>query len=346
MSSEDSDEDENENQDQGAPLPDLSDPDFAQFVQYLGCDEETLQQDDDFTQGTLLRIMQEAYIAPLPPNWAEFSDPEGRIYFYNYATEQSSWAHPTDRTYRELIQMVKKVRSVPGPGVPKDEISRIIDVHLQGVHQRALEAIAGFSGPYQSEDGGHEYYYNEITKVSTWESPVTEWEHNISTRYHVLYRCLLEPLERAETDQLQADANSSEGGTPSASSKPNSVIPPKLQLPLHLVSGGGGSSSSTGGASSSSSLTKSASISTTGSSLLAPPTPSTTRSYHTARSQGSARNSSARANKVGRRSREVAGGGTTGNLLQPKPPEPDDTSEEEDEPFNFTFGSGAIVSKT
>ncbi len=79
--------------------------------------------------------------------------------------------------------MVKKVRSVPGPGVPKDEISRIIDVHLQGVHQRALEAIAGFSGPYQSEDGGHEYYYNEITKVSTWESPVTEWEHNISTRY-------------------------------------------------------------------------------------------------------------------------------------------------------------------
>ncbi len=105
MSSEDSDEDDNENQDQGAPLPDLSDPDFAQFVQYLGCDEETLQQDDDFTQGTLLRIMQEAYIAPLPPNWAEFSDPEGRIYFYNYATEQSSWAHPTDRTYRELIQV-------------------------------------------------------------------------------------------------------------------------------------------------------------------------------------------------------------------------------------------------
>ncbi len=40
-------------------------------------------------------------------------------------------------------------------------------------------------------DDGHEYYYNELTNVSTWESPTIEWEHNINTRYQVLYRSLV-----------------------------------------------------------------------------------------------------------------------------------------------------------
>lgn len=91
---------DSEDAEEAAPLPDLTDPDFAQFVNYLGVGDESIVEDE-----TLLKIVQEAYVAPLPPNWSEFSDPEGRIYFYNYATEQSSWAHPTDKTYRELIQV-------------------------------------------------------------------------------------------------------------------------------------------------------------------------------------------------------------------------------------------------
>ena len=43
-------------------------------------------------------VVKQAYVAPLPPNWAEFADEEGRIYFFNYVSEQSSWAHPMDRT--------------------------------------------------------------------------------------------------------------------------------------------------------------------------------------------------------------------------------------------------------
>ncbi|CAD7934122.1 unnamed protein product [Amoebophrya sp. A25] len=346
---EDSDSDEAEDvapQEDG--LPALEDPDFAQFVSYLGCAEivnagvadsggkggaENLQSMEHLGR-VLLRVVQEAYVAPLPPNWSEFSDPEGRIYFYNYATEQSSWAHPSDKTYRELIQIVKKVKSVVSP-LPREEVSRIIDVHLQSVHQRAMEAIAGFSGPYVSEDGGHEYYYNEITNVSTWESPVVEWEHNISTRYHVLYRCLLEPYDRLEEEQEA-------GKGASASSSSVSRVPPRLQLPLHLVGGGGDSAAQL----------DVASLGLKGGGL-APPTPSTTRSYHTARSQGSAR--------TGRRSGRDSSGSFNdgGNSTrsgkspscskhrkgQPRPPDPDDESDDE-EPFNFTFGSGAIVSKS
>mmetsp|Transcript_22202 Transcript_22202/g.55965 ORF Transcript_22202/g.55965 Transcript_22202/m.55965 type:complete len:324 (-) Transcript_22202:2128-3099(-) len=318
---------DSEDAEEAAPLPDLTDPDFAQFVNYLGVGDESIVEDE-----TLLKIVQEAYVAPLPPNWSEFSDPEGRIYFYNYATEQSSWAHPTDKTYRELIQMVKKVRAVQPP---KEEISRIIDVHLQSIHQRAMEAIQGFSGPYIS-DGNHEYYYNEITKVSTWESPVTEWEHNISTRYHVLYRCLLEPFERAAADDHHAQPD---GSIPSSLQPGPRQMPPKLQLPLHLVSTA--SSSSVGSSEGSSSLPKARSSSDTSSgqtpsNLMAPPTPSTSRSFHTARSQGSAR-------AGGRRSERSK----SPKLPKPKPPDhAEDSSDLEEEPFNFTFGSGAIVSKT
>ena len=74
--------------------------------------------------------------------------------------------------------MVRKVRSA---NLTKAETTRVIDMHLQSVHHRALEAIEGFSGPYVSDEG-HEYYFNESTGQSTWESPVLEWEYNISTR--------------------------------------------------------------------------------------------------------------------------------------------------------------------
>ena len=60
---------------------------------------------DNGTNESLLKIVQQAYVAPLPPNWEEYADDQGRIYFYNHVTEISSWAHPSDRTYKELIQV-------------------------------------------------------------------------------------------------------------------------------------------------------------------------------------------------------------------------------------------------
>ena len=63
----------------GGDEPDFTDPDFVQFCQYVG-----VSGADD----PLVWVAKDAYVAPLPPNWAEFCDEQGRIYFFNYVTNK------------------------------------------------------------------------------------------------------------------------------------------------------------------------------------------------------------------------------------------------------------------
>ena len=82
------------------PGPGLSELDadlaaeIAEYAVFLGIDPE---RDPE-----LLWIAQQAYFAPLPPPWTEHTDPQGNVYFYNPASEESTWAHPLEETYRAL----------------------------------------------------------------------------------------------------------------------------------------------------------------------------------------------------------------------------------------------------
>eukprot|EP00434_Breviolum_minutum_P020681 symbB.v1.2.018235.t1/scaffold1444.1/size126574/4 len=69
--------------------------DLLQYSQTLGVD---LQQHAD-----LLWVVQEAFNAPLPLSWTEYTDDEGRVYFFNQSSSQSTWEHPMDSVYRELL---------------------------------------------------------------------------------------------------------------------------------------------------------------------------------------------------------------------------------------------------
>lgn len=54
--------------------------DLLQYSQTLGVD---LQQ-----HGDLLWVVQEAFNAPLPLSWTEYTDDEGRVYFFNQAASK------------------------------------------------------------------------------------------------------------------------------------------------------------------------------------------------------------------------------------------------------------------
>lgn len=82
--------------------------------------------------------------------------------------------------------MVRELR-----GQPKELIAQSIATHLEQVHKQAMSRLEGWSGPYHSEEDSAEYYYNDQTNLSIWESPVAEWEYALQTRYAVLFRCLL-----------------------------------------------------------------------------------------------------------------------------------------------------------
>merc|ERR1712232_322857 len=76
--------------------------------------------------------------------------------------------------------------------------------HLRQVHARAMSQLVDWNGPYACEQG--EYYYNDTLKVSSWESPVAEWENELTARHAVLSRYLL-PEDAARTVASPSSGN-------------------------------------------------------------------------------------------------------------------------------------------
>eukprot|EP00929_Paragymnodinium_shiwhaense_P034042 TRINITY_DN18565_c0_g1_i2.p1 TRINITY_DN18565_c0_g1~~TRINITY_DN18565_c0_g1_i2.p1 ORF type:complete len:706 (+),score=161.52 TRINITY_DN18565_c0_g1_i2:174-2291(+) len=157
--------------------------DLREFGKSLGLD---LEQDAD-----LRWVVEEAFVSKLPPTWSEHTDEEGRIYFCNQVTQESSWSHPMDTVFKEMIQLVKAVRAERPPANARRK-AQLLQEHMQQVHQRALAHLDGWSGPYPSAEAGQCYYYNKAFDVSTWDDPVLEWQAELALRQKVLYRLLLE----------------------------------------------------------------------------------------------------------------------------------------------------------
>lgn len=177
-----------------APLEqdiDENSDDFKEFVRHLELD---FVEDADF-----IWIAKEAYLAPVPPNWSEFTDAEGRIYFYHHVRDESSWSHPFDQLYREVIKLAQGFRHQT-----REESEQIIESHLAIVHEKAIAQLDGFSGPYKADDD-NEYYYNDKTNVSLWENPCIEFEVDLRTRHHILYGALLSRDETKPTLALNLE---------------------------------------------------------------------------------------------------------------------------------------------
>eukprot|EP00929_Paragymnodinium_shiwhaense_P121678 TRINITY_DN9400_c0_g1_i5.p1 TRINITY_DN9400_c0_g1~~TRINITY_DN9400_c0_g1_i5.p1 ORF type:complete len:306 (+),score=55.54 TRINITY_DN9400_c0_g1_i5:96-1013(+) len=192
--------------------------DLYEYARTLGV--EPADNDD------LLWVVEEAFNAPLPSSWAEFADESGRVYYFHDATSKTTWEHPMDEVFRELIGLVKRIRSDPTSASETQRLA-IVRNHLQQVHQIALRELQVWSGPYASEQG--DYYYNDELKASAWECPVIEWQSELTTRHTVLTRCLLSevefPAEPGSQDAL--------GGSSGHSGRQD--LMDSLKLPLGLV---------------------------------------------------------------------------------------------------------------
>ncbi|XP_035390004.1 centrosomal protein of 164 kDa-like isoform X2 [Electrophorus electricus] len=51
----------------------------------------------------LLWLAREGIVAPLPPEWKPCQDVTGDVYYFNFSTGQSTWDHPCDEHYRQLV---------------------------------------------------------------------------------------------------------------------------------------------------------------------------------------------------------------------------------------------------
>mmetsp|Transcript_44083 Transcript_44083/g.104315 ORF Transcript_44083/g.104315 Transcript_44083/m.104315 type:complete len:293 (-) Transcript_44083:71-949(-) len=137
----------------------------------------------------LMWVVQEAFHAPLPSSWTEYMDQSGRAYYVKEGSSSSTWEHPMDSVYRELLELIKKVRAGEIPNATEVQRENVIDEHLKDTVRRAKRELQGWSGPYPSDMG--DYFHNEGTGFSTWVSPVADWEQELKIRHAVLFRCLL-----------------------------------------------------------------------------------------------------------------------------------------------------------
>jgi len=227
--------------------------DLSEYGLNVGVDLDAEGEED------LLWVVQEAFDSPLPGSWTEYMDDTGRAYYVKEGSSESTWEHPMDNVYRELLEIVLNVRkNLPRASAAQREDT--VRQHLKQTHQRAKQELSGWSGPYPSEQG--EYYYNDALKASTWENPTIEFETELATRHRILSRCLL-----PEQGGLSSARSNSEDGAQAGNGggiRLDLLQALRLQLGnLNRGEPGNGDSHI--------------------------PEPSTCRSFHTARSVGSSR---------------------------------------------------------
>ncbi|XP_052804909.1 centrosomal protein of 164 kDa-like isoform X2 [Mya arenaria] len=58
---------------------------------------------DPDREHNLMWIAREGINAPLPENWKPCQDPNGDIYYFNFATGESIWDHPCDEFYKKMV---------------------------------------------------------------------------------------------------------------------------------------------------------------------------------------------------------------------------------------------------
>ncbi|KAJ6653157.1 hypothetical protein lerEdw1_010030 [Lerista edwardsae] len=72
-----------------------SEQEINEFGRVIGIDPEA--------EPELMWLAREGIVAPLPAEWKPCQDITGDIYYFNFANGQSTWDHPCDERYRQLV---------------------------------------------------------------------------------------------------------------------------------------------------------------------------------------------------------------------------------------------------
>eukprot|EP00928_Gymnodinium_smaydae_P071965 TRINITY_DN55420_c0_g1_i1.p1 TRINITY_DN55420_c0_g1~~TRINITY_DN55420_c0_g1_i1.p1 ORF type:complete len:360 (+),score=90.97 TRINITY_DN55420_c0_g1_i1:40-1080(+) len=208
----------------------LSGPPKAEAQGLLRCDfgdfERSLLPSDPGSHergGLLSAALRLMFETPLPPGWAEHVDePNSRIYFFNALTGESSWAHPQEALFRELIEEVSTWR----PDFPVRCVCALRDAHLTAARDQATQTMASWSTCLAQETDRAEptkYFFNSVTQESTWQDPRESVEFALWQRGAILSGCV-----DYHAAQLEEDASDQRPSTSASLRRPS--LPPLAVL--------------------------------------------------------------------------------------------------------------------
>jgi len=109
----------------------------------------------------------------VPQGWRACYDDEGNTYYYHELTGETTWVHPTDRIYREVLRVIRTLEAEVVAMPPKSPSTKIkmmetIGDHLHDMQVQATTALEQWSGPHDAGDGLGQFYHNTETGRSTW----------------------------------------------------------------------------------------------------------------------------------------------------------------------------------
>lgn len=160
--------------------------DRPRFLRALGIDVE-----DQSPNGIILKCVGDAaYEMPLPPRYSEQVDVRGFVYFSSAVLTEAMWQHPLLPAYRETLEFARQQTPKTLISGQLEDVAEAVRRHLEEVQARAAKQLQEWTGPHAAEDYTDEFFYNEVTEESSWESPLEMWQYNIHARYWLLVQLM------------------------------------------------------------------------------------------------------------------------------------------------------------
>eukprot|EP00933_Yihiella_yeosuensis_P031113 TRINITY_DN24657_c0_g1_i2.p1 TRINITY_DN24657_c0_g1~~TRINITY_DN24657_c0_g1_i2.p1 ORF type:complete len:804 (+),score=175.10 TRINITY_DN24657_c0_g1_i2:204-2615(+) len=131
---------------------------------------------DHVRESEMLWIAEEAFNAPLPPGWTEHIDNDGRTYFYQTSTRLSSWKHPLDEVFQDIVGYWRRILAQGGFWEIDDEIQEI-EEKIRNDLSQWMELF---------DDTGNKFYYNRQTQQSCFDDPRHTAYHGLYTRLRMV----------------------------------------------------------------------------------------------------------------------------------------------------------------
>jgi len=127
---------------------------------------------DPIKEVDMVWIAEEAFNAPLPPGYTEHQDEQGRAYFHHESQRVSSWRHPMDDLFKDIVNYQRRAVAAGGFWQIEDEIIQKED-EIRSDLADWMELFA---------EDGEKFYYNRHDGQSRFDDPRMEVYHKLYAR--------------------------------------------------------------------------------------------------------------------------------------------------------------------
>jgi hypothetical protein len=160
---------------------------------------------DPVKEEALLWIAEEAFHAALPPGWSEHKDDQGHMYFHNVTTNESTWMHPMDEIYREIVGYQRQAVADGGFWCIEDQLAE----QEESIRAENADWMELF------DERGEKFFHNQRTTESRYDDPRLPVYHCLMAKIKMIAKMkerlprlasaprLSEPSKQGEQSQRQ-----------------------------------------------------------------------------------------------------------------------------------------------